>query len=61
VITASRTWINEVTAVIFGADRDKFGTRETTLKGKRVCVSGTVREDRGKLEIILIDPRQLTQ
>jgi hypothetical protein len=49
------------TAVIFGADRANFGTRETTPKGKRVCVSGTVSEDRGKPEMILNDPRQLVQ
>jgi hypothetical protein len=50
-----------LTAVIFGADRAKFGTTETTLQGKRVCVSGSIREDRGKPEIILTDPRRLTQ
>jgi hypothetical protein len=43
-------------AVIFGTDRAKFGTPETTLQGKRVCVSGTVRAYRGKPEIILTDP-----
>lgn len=49
------------TAVIFGADRAKFGTPETTLHGKRVCVSGSIREYRGRPEIILSDPSQLTQ
>jgi hypothetical protein len=28
------------TAVIFGSDRAKFGTSETTFRGKRVCVTG---------------------
>jgi hypothetical protein len=37
------------TAVIFGADRGRFGT--TTLQDKRVCVSGLIREDRGKPKI----------
>ena len=49
------------TAVIWGSDRAKFGTPETTLQGKRVCVSGAIREYRGKPEIILSDPSQLTQ
>jgi hypothetical protein len=49
------------TAVIYGADRAKFGTPGATLQGKRVCVTGPIREDRGKPEIILSDPRQLTR
>jgi hypothetical protein len=49
------------TAVIFGTDRAKFGTPETALQGKRVCVSGSIREEQGKPEIILSDPSQLTQ
>jgi hypothetical protein len=49
------------TAVIYGVDRAKFGTPGTTLQGKRVCVTGSVREYRGKPEIILNDPIQLTQ
>jgi hypothetical protein len=48
-------------AVIFGDNRAKFGTPETTLRGKRVCVSGKIREYRGKPEIVLSDPSQLTQ
>jgi hypothetical protein len=46
-------------AVIFGSDRAKFGTPETTLQGKRVCVSGTVSEYQNKPAIVLSDPRQL--
>jgi hypothetical protein len=49
------------TAVIWGSDRAKFGTPEATLQGKRVCVSGLIGEYRGKPEIILTDPSQLTQ
>jgi hypothetical protein len=49
------------TAVIFGDDRPKFGTPEMTLRGKRVCVTGQIRDYRGKPEIILNDPSQLTQ
>ena len=49
------------TAVIFGSDRPKFGTPETSLRGKRVCVTGQIRDYRGKPEIILNDPSQLTE
>jgi hypothetical protein len=49
------------TAVIYGADRPKFGTPKATLQGKRVCVSGVIREYRGKLQMILRDPSQLVR
>jgi DNA/RNA endonuclease YhcR with UshA esterase domain len=49
------------TAVIFGSDRLKFGTPETSLRGKRICVTGQIHDYRGKPEIILSDPSQLTQ
>jgi DNA/RNA endonuclease YhcR with UshA esterase domain len=49
------------TAVIFGSDRAKFGTPETTLPGKRVCVTGQIRDYRGRPEIILSEPGQLNQ
>ena len=49
------------TTVIFGTDRAKFGEPETTLHGKRICVTGQVRNYRGKPEIIVSDPGQLTE
>jgi DNA/RNA endonuclease YhcR with UshA esterase domain len=49
------------TAVIFGDDQPKFGTPETSLRGKRICVTGQVRDYRGKPEIILHDPSQLSE
>jgi hypothetical protein len=49
------------TAVIFGADRTKFGAPETSLRGKRVCVTGKIHEQSGVPEIILTDPKQLTE
>jgi hypothetical protein len=45
--------------VIWGSDRPKFGTPETTLMGKRTCATGTIQSFRGKAEIIATDPRQL--
>ncbi len=49
------------TAVIYGDNRQKFGTPETSLRGKRVCVTGQISDYRGKPEIALTDPSQLTQ
>jgi hypothetical protein len=45
--------------VIWGSDRLKFGTPETTLMGKRACATGTIQSFRGKAEIIATDPQQL--
>ena len=49
------------TAVIYGDNRSKFGTPETSLRGKRICVTGQISDYRGKPEIVLTDPSQLTQ
>lgn len=49
------------TAVIFGGDRKKFGSPETALRGKRVCVTGKIQAKSGMPEIILDDPKQLVQ
>ena len=49
------------TAVIYGRNRAKFGMPETTLRGKHICVTGAVSDYQGKPEIILTDPRQLSQ
>jgi hypothetical protein len=48
------------TAVIWDEDRGSFGTPESTLLGKRVCATGVIQLYRGKPEIILREPRQLT-
>jgi hypothetical protein len=49
------------TAVIWGEDRAKFGTPEKSLTGKRVWVTGEIRDFRGIPEIRLSDPRQLSE
>src|SRR5439155_3697738 len=49
------------TAVIYGDARSKFGTPETSLRSKRICVTGQISDYRGKPEIVLTDPSQLTQ
>ena len=47
------------TVVIWGSDRPKFGTPETTLMGKQVCATGMIRGYHGKPEIIANEPQQL--
>jgi hypothetical protein len=49
-----------LTAVIYGHDRAKFGTPGTTLQGQRVCVTGYISFFRGRPEMILSAPRQLS-
>jgi hypothetical protein len=49
------------TAVIYGDNRSKFGTPETSLHGKRICVTGQISDYHGKPEIVITDPNQLTQ
>lgn len=48
------------TAVIWIEDRPKFGTPETEMKGKRICVSGLVEQYQGRPQIILRERSQLT-
>jgi DNA/RNA endonuclease YhcR with UshA esterase domain len=48
------------TIVIWGSDRDKFkNPPESFFKGRRICVSGTIQEFRGKPEIIVRSPDQI--
>src|SRR5262249_22887226 len=49
------------TAVIYGNNRSKFGTPESSLRGKRICVTGQISDYNGKPEIVLGDPSQLSQ
>ena len=49
------------TAVIYGIDRAQFGTPETALVGKRICVEGPITYYRGKPEIVLSEPSQLAK
>ncbi len=49
------------TALIWGSDRPKFGQPEDTYKGKRICVTGTIKAYRGVPEIVVTDPGQLRE
>jgi hypothetical protein len=41
------------TAVIYGDNRQKFGTPETSFRGKRICVPGPISEYHGKRRLSL--------
>jgi DNA/RNA endonuclease YhcR with UshA esterase domain len=53
---------NEIfTVVIWGSDRNKFkNPPEIFLKGKRICVTGTIETYRGKPQIVVGSPDQVT-
>jgi len=46
-------------AIIFGANRSKFGKPEQEYLEKNVCVTGEIRDYNGKPEIELTDPKQV--
>ena len=47
------------TALIWGEYRDRFDYVPESLLGKTVCVSGTITEFKGKVEIKVSDPSQI--
>lgn len=49
------------TALIWGSDRPSFGTPETTFAGRNICVTGRIKSYRGKPEIIVRTPSQITE
>lgn len=61
-LNLNKPYPNQIfTVLIWGADRDKFkGSPETFYNGKRICVSGIIEEYKGKPEIIVKDPSQIT-
>lgn len=49
------------TALIWGSDRPSFGAPETTYAGRNICVTGRIKSYRGKPEIIVSSPSQITE
>jgi hypothetical protein len=48
------------TIVIWGSDRNKFkNPPESFFKGKRICVTGIIKDFRGKPEIVVRSPDQM--
>lgn len=57
-----RPYPNQIfTVLIWGSDCPKFGAPEAVLMGKSICATGTIKEYRGKPEIIATDPKQITK
>jgi DNA/RNA endonuclease YhcR with UshA esterase domain len=47
------------TILIWGSDREKFGTPEDEYKGLRVCVTGKITIYRGRPEIVATERGQI--
>jgi hypothetical protein len=47
------------TILIWGENREKFGTPEEKYRDKQVCVTGKVTEYRGEPEIVVSDPQNI--
>jgi len=45
--------------VIWGSERNKFGTLETDYRGKHICVTDKISEFQGVAEIVADDPNQI--
>jgi DNA/RNA endonuclease YhcR with UshA esterase domain len=48
------------TIVIFDADRAKFDKPEEKYRDKDICVTGRIHDFRGTPEIVVTDPKQIT-
>jgi DNA/RNA endonuclease YhcR with UshA esterase domain len=49
------------TVVIWGSDRNRFkNPPETFFRGKTICVTGIIKDYRGKPEIVVRSPDQIT-
>jgi hypothetical protein len=48
------------TVLIWGNDRTRFGTPERTFLQKQVCATGQIQLYRGRPQVIIHDPGQLT-
>ena len=49
------------TAVIWGSDRPKFRQPEVQYQGKRLCVTGSIKIFRGRPEIVVKEPSQISE
>ena len=47
------------TILIWGSDRSKFGSPESTYVDKTICVSGQIKEYRGVPEVVAEQPSQI--
>jgi hypothetical protein len=60
LLDLEKSYPHAVLPRIYGDNRSKFGISETSLRGKRICVTRQIGDYREKPEIVLTDPSQLT-
>jgi DNA/RNA endonuclease YhcR with UshA esterase domain len=59
-LNLAKPYPNQVfTVLIWGENREKFGTPEVRYREKQVCVTGKVTEFRGAPEIVVSDPQSI--
>src|SRR5262245_45249622 len=46
--------------VIWGSEREKFGTPEITFRDRTICVTGRISSYRGEPQIVVTEPKQIT-
>ena len=49
------------TVVIWGNDRPKFDQPEALYRGKRICITGTIKSFRDHPETVVTDPRHIRE
>jgi hypothetical protein len=60
-LNLDRPYPNQIfTILIWGSDRGKFDAPETEYQGRRICVTGDIRDYRGVPEIIATEPTQIS-
>ena len=61
-LSLDRAYPNQVfTALIWGKDRDAFPYAPESLQGSSICVKGTITSYKGRAEIIVSNPDQITK
>lgn len=61
-LNLDRPYPSEIfTVVIWGDNRAAFGSPDTQLMGKRICTTGVIQLFRGRPEMVVRSPAQLTQ
>ena len=60
-LNLDRPYPNQIfTAVIWGIDRGGFKTAPEELQGQSICVSGAIEDYKGRPEIIVHSPKQIS-
>jgi len=50
---------HDFTVLVWGDVREQFSYAPESLKGARICVTGTISEFKGKPQIVVSDPAQI--